>query len=428
MVQNLIQWLGKQQERRKEKRNRLTQNIAHRLHLIQMARGRESNEEINLAKAEKIIRNPLTRSVFEFFCYCRSRVDTFESTWVEAALEGMVDDLKNLAIIDLLNIVASLSLISTAIGFFSEADERQKQKHYQAWQVISSAVGQTHEAGRVAAIEDLYIDNIPLDGLDIHKAKINKLSLSPRCFLLAWHIPNQICTFKQQIFSQHKQELSDGESQEATFKLPRIISEQTVFFWKVNFQELELWESNLQKAVFWHSNLKKVQFFDSNFQEAQLRLNDFQEAVFSNSQFQQTNLSKTNFQKANLSANNFQGVDWSDSNLQKAVLVANNLQGANLSGTNLDRALLIDMDWQTVTGLVQEQLEGDNPPLLCNTLVPKEFGIDKDRDCSKLAQALLDHFPKQDNKRGYSSLAEADTYLKTLRELPKLANQVLLKY
>ena len=117
-MQNLKEWLSQWQERRQEHHEQLVQNIAHRLYLNRVARNRDGDEATDLAKAEKLARNSFTRTAFRFGNYWRNRVDAFESTWVEAALEGLVNDLQNLAVIDLLNIIASLSLIYTAIVFF----------------------------------------------------------------------------------------------------------------------------------------------------------------------------------------------------------------------------------------------------------------------------------------------------------------------
>jgi uncharacterized protein YjbI with pentapeptide repeats len=209
-------------------------------------------------------------------------------------------------------------------------------------------VGQTHEAGRVAAIEDLYADGVELYSLDISRANIRSLDLSPRCILLGWHIPriSRICGFKQQ-----------------------IVSEQTAMLELANFQKVQLLIATS----------KRQNLLSSKFQEAFLLENNLQEA----------RLLEIILQEAKLFANNLQKANLSRSNLQKALLIANNLQGANLSGSNLDNAFLIDMDLRTVTGLVQEQLEGDNSPFICNTILPEQFGIDKDRDCDNLARYLL---------------------------------------
>jgi len=426
MVQNLRAWLSRQQERRQEQRQRLTENIAHRLYLNRVARNRDGDEETDLAKAKKIVRNPFTRTAFRFSAYWRGRVDAIESSWVEAALEGLVNDLQNLAVIDLLNIVASLSLISTAIGFFSEADERQKQKHYQAWQMINSAVGQTHEAGRGAAIADLHVDGVSLTGLDINNATIENLDLSPLCFVLGWHVPDPICGLKQQIFSQQTEELSNSDAQENTFKL-EIVSEQTAELMSANFQKVNLTESDLEEAFLALSNFQEAILGENNLQGADLLKSNLQKARLIANNLQGADLLQSNLQKAHLIANNLQGADLSQSNLQEAIVIANNLQGADLSDTDLDNALLINMDLRTVTGLVQEQLEGDNPPFICNTPVPEPFGIDKDRDCDKLAQALLENFPEQEDEDedpwSFSSLEKAEEFIQGLRELVQLVNQ-----
>lgn len=379
-MKRLKQWLSERQKRKQKQRNHLIQTIAHQLYLHRTTRELQGDKATDLVRAQKLVRNPLTRTAFQLGIYWRNRIDAFESTWVEAALEGLVKDLQNLAIFDLLNIITSLSLIFTAVGFFSEADGRKRQRQNEAWQVISSSVGQVHEAGRVAAIEDLYADNVSLNSLDISHAYIRGLDLSPRCALLVWHVPAWFCRVHQ-----------------------KITVEQIAKLEIVNFQKVKMLDSDLQKARLW----------SSNFQGAYLRKNNLQEAE----------LLQILLQESKLFANNLTGVNLSGGNLQKALLIGNNFQGANLSGSNLDRTFLIDMDLRTVTGLSREQLEGENAPLICNTSLPKQFDINKDRDCDRIAQALLKNFPKQEDGGGFASLEEAEEKLPRYREDAKSANK-----
>jgi uncharacterized protein YjbI with pentapeptide repeats len=183
----------------------------------------------------------------------------------------------------------------------------------------------------------------------------------------------------------------------------KITVEQIAKLEIVNFQKVKMLDSDLQKARLW----------SSNFQGAYLRKNNLQEAE----------LLQILLQESKLFANNLTGVNLSGGNLQKALLIGNNFQGANLSGSNLDRTFLIDMDLRTVTGLSREQLEGENAPLICNTSLPKQFDINKDRDCDRIAQALLKNFPKQEDGGGFASLEEAEEKLPRYREDAKSANK-----
>ncbi|MEM6255640.1 MAG: pentapeptide repeat-containing protein [Cyanobacteria bacterium P01_D01_bin.156] len=78
-------------------------------------------------------------------------------------------------------------------------------------------------------------------------------------------------------------------------------------------------------------------------------------------------------------------------NLEKADLTGVNFQGAILAGVNLSGAILLSVDLRSVQGLTPEQLKGENPPLICNALLPSTIQIPdwQDRDCERLADALL---------------------------------------
>ena len=234
---------------------------------------------------------------------------------------------------------------------------------------------------------------------------------------------NRVCEFEEWIGSK----LSNSESSELNSEssekqnklqtiLQNIVREETAYFWKVNFQEIELWDSNLQKAEFWVSKLQKARIYSSTFKEADLSHNNFQEAVFSGSQFQKANLSESDFGNARLVANNLQGANLSGSNLQKTILISNNFEEVKLSEINLDNVFLVDMYLQTAKELKESQFFGDKSALVCNTILPDHLGIDKDRDCDKLAQWLLENFPKKEDASGYTSIEEADKEIQAVRE------------
>ena len=380
MVSRLGQWLSAQQEKRREARDRITENIARRLSQNRIARGRESDDETDRRQAERIVRNPFTRTIFRLGSSWRNSIEAVESTWVEAALEGLVNDLQNLAIIDLLNLIASLSLISTAIGFFSEAGERKKQNHYQAWQVINLAIGSPAESGRKAAIADLFADGVSLAGLDLNKATIQELDISPDCLFLSWHVFHQLCTSKVPMFS-----------------------ERIAFLPLSNFRDAILLDSNFSKANLVESNFENVNLVDNQFQEARLYRSKFQYAV--------------------IVASHFQNAHIVEGSLQNARFIGGSLQGANLSETKLERALFIDTDLRGVQGLVKEQLTGENSPLICNTTLPEELAIDPNRDCDRLAEMSLKYFPQQENGEGLATVEEAEKQLQTLRQLARSSEQ-----
>jgi len=67
-------------------------------------------------------------------------------------------------LLEVLEYLSSLSILVAAIFYFSEAGDRTKQKHYQAWQVINTAQGKGGSGGRLEAMQELNADHVPLVG------------------------------------------------------------------------------------------------------------------------------------------------------------------------------------------------------------------------------------------------------------------------
>jgi uncharacterized protein YjbI with pentapeptide repeats len=63
------------------------------------------------------------------------------------------------------------------IFYFSEAGDRKKQKHYQAWQVIDAAQGKGGSGGRIEALQELNADKVPLVGVDLSEAFLEGVQL-----------------------------------------------------------------------------------------------------------------------------------------------------------------------------------------------------------------------------------------------------------
>ncbi|MGK7927546.1 MAG: pentapeptide repeat-containing protein [Spirulina sp.] len=399
-----------------EQRDRSTREIAHRLYLNRVARSREENEKTDWTRAEKIARNPLTKTAF----------------WLEAGLEGLVNYLQNLAIIDLLNVVASFSLIVGVIGFYMGAEERRKQTHYQAWQVINSAVEREAESGRRAAIEDLWADEVDLSGLDLRKARIPRLDLSPHCSFLYIPVFSYMCTKNLPFFS-----------------------EERVVLWESNLEEADLWEANLEGANLGGANLEGTNLGGANLERAYLVGVNLEEVYLVRANLERINLVSANLKGANLvEANlegaglggaNLEGANLGGANLERANLVRAKLEGANLGGVNLEGANLVranlegaDLEKANLENtslakanldntilpdtiflstelhitkkLTQQQLEGNDPPFLCHSPVPETFGIDPDRDCDRLPRFLVESYPER-----FSDIAKAEEYVNRAR-------------
>src|SRR5208282_5714388 len=70
------------------------------------------------------------------------------------------------ALLEVLEYLSVLSVLVGVIFYFSESGDRQKQKHYQAWQVINTAQGKGGSGGRIEALQELNLDRVPLVGVN----------------------------------------------------------------------------------------------------------------------------------------------------------------------------------------------------------------------------------------------------------------------
>jgi hypothetical protein len=81
------------------------------------------------------------------------------------------------AIFKVLEFVSILSILVAVYFYLAGSGDRQKTKHFQAWQIITLAQGKPSDAGRRMAILDLYSDRVSLDGIDLSFANLPNLNI-----------------------------------------------------------------------------------------------------------------------------------------------------------------------------------------------------------------------------------------------------------
>jgi len=81
------------------------------------------------------------------------------------------------ALLEVLEYLGVFSVLIAVIFYFSEAGDRIKQKHYQAWQVINTAQGKGGSGGRIEALQELDMDGVPLVGVDASGAFLQGIRL-----------------------------------------------------------------------------------------------------------------------------------------------------------------------------------------------------------------------------------------------------------
>jgi hypothetical protein len=96
---------------------------------------------------------------------------------LEWAFDWSAYGLSRWAFLEVLEYLGIFSVLIAVIFYFSEAGDRRKQKHYQAWQVINTAQGKGGGGGRIEALQELNDDHQPLVGLDASGAFLQGVRL-----------------------------------------------------------------------------------------------------------------------------------------------------------------------------------------------------------------------------------------------------------
>ncbi len=238
---------------------------------------------------------------------------------MEWGLEWFYYRLRRLALFDLLELAGRCTVLVIAIFWLLEADDRTKERHYRAWELINTASGSSGDGGRWDALQDLNRDGISLIQAPLENAYLEAV------------------------------DLNGAELQHANLEGANLGS--------ANLERAELLNANLERANLWGANLESAWLERANLKNAILvRANlmraDFEDANLVNADLQYANLMGADFEDANLV-----NASLRDANLESAWLERTNLAGANLEGANLRGA------WD----LTQEQLEaaiGDEKTVL----------------------------------------------------------------
>jgi hypothetical protein len=96
---------------------------------------------------------------------------------IDWALAYLAYWLSRWSLFEALEYAGTLSILVGVVLWFSEADQRTQQRHYQAWQVINTAQGKGGNGGRIDALEQLSADGVSLTGVDVSRAYLQNVRL-----------------------------------------------------------------------------------------------------------------------------------------------------------------------------------------------------------------------------------------------------------
>ncbi|MGK7909243.1 MAG: pentapeptide repeat-containing protein [Synechococcus sp.] len=259
-------------------------------------------------------------------------------------MEAFHSWLESLAILDILNTLASVGIVIAVGSFIINQDDRHEQDVFAAWQTISSAAGQSGSGGRKEAIEFLH----------------------SRPWRFPWFCrkgaEDLSCIIRQP--AQSLAGLDVGLDEEENAKFPGMgaflaeLQLPNADLRVANLQSANLEEANLRSTNLRRANLRKADLLGANLQNADLMRVNFegallQEANLSNANLQEAilqaglssaNLSSADLQNANLTSADLRGANLYKANLQWAFLSGASLGSANLSNADLREARLYGTD------------------------------------------------------------------------------------
>jgi uncharacterized protein YjbI with pentapeptide repeats len=190
---------------------------------------------------------------------CKSRLQRAKYKWLLPffALEWVWDWLSyllgNWAFLEVIEYLGTFSILFGVILYFAESGDRDKQKHYQAWQVINTAQGKGGSGGRKEALQELAADHIDLVGVDVSDAFLQGVRLSGANLARA---------------NLRGTDVRDGVFERADLEYADLTS--------ANIRGGSLAKANLQYAVFTDGdlngcNLSEADCEDTDFSRADLR-------------------------------------------------------------------------------------------------------------------------------------------------------------
>ena len=157
--------------------------------------------------------------------------------------------LSNWRLIEVLEYMGSLSILVAVFFYFHDADNRVKQRHYQAWQVINTAQGKGGSGGRIEALQELNNDGVALVGVDVSGAFLQGVHLGKARLL--------------------RSDFSAADVRNSDFKA-------------ADLQDANLHSANFRQSAFQRASLIGAQIDEADLQGADLSGADLSGAVLDN--------------------------------------------------------------------------------------------------------------------------------------------------
>jgi Pentapeptide repeats (8 copies) len=181
---------------------------------------------------------------------------------IEWAFQWVAYFLSRWAFLEVVEYLGILSVLFAVIFYYSEAGDRRKQKHYQAWQVINTAQGKGGSGGRIEALQELNADGVPLVGVDVSGSFLQGIELRRTNLMRA------------------------------------------------NLEAVDLRNSSLEGSDLEYASLRSANFRHSNLRATNLQDADMEGADLVSATLDRADLTRANLKNADLRNADLQGLRW----------------------------------------------------------------------------------------------------------------------
>ena len=393
----------KQQKNQKFKSE--TEVIAYRLYHNRQMLGRAGDQSKDWHTAEHIANNPIRYSLFKLH-QLLIRIEKYY--W-----EPLLNWANNQALLSLLGMIGNVGILLVAVTYIGSEKQRREAEIYQAWQVITSAHGQSGSGGRRRALE--FLNASP--GANWRRKFPWFCAPMKFCLWPGESLDGINLAAESHVFLITKDQ---GEPQSPPGVYLNRIQLPKASLVQANLTGATLWEANLVGADLWQANLTGVGLGKANMAGSLLMDANLKGADLLSANLAGGDLSRANLVGAYLWGANLKGAVLVEANLAEAILVKANLEGANLLQANLQadnlreanlaeanlreanlagddlvrasliKAYLIDANL-VEANLLEANLQGAyleeeqvSQALLCRTQLPEEIKLDPNRDCEEL--------------------------------------------
>ncbi len=228
----------------------------------------------------------------------RRIADWWETTSIEKFLEDINYLLKNSAILEIIGLLANITIIVSLVSWLTGLKEQQENKLFATWTIINDGKGDRSGVVRTA-VERLHREGFSLLGLQLNQTNLIEANLSKANLSLA-------------NLSQAKLDLAN-------------LSQANLGL--ANLSQADLFRANLSKADLHGANLSQADLHKANLSQADLRIADFSETSLLKANLRGANLHGAKiFNTKNLSNTQIKlACNWKEATYVNSTIVENNL-------------------------------------------------------------------------------------------------------